>query len=410
MTQLLRQRKVKVGALVLALALFFTLGFAMLRPLTDPFRGDAIVDPPFTSLTYGIQASLWWNTYWANVHLDWIRTMVFSHVKQIFPWEDMEPRRGEWDFTRADEIVDEVERRGLKLIVRLSDAPEWSHPSVEGHKDEDYLDAPPDSYADYATYCGTIASRYRGRIAAYQIWNEPNLAREWGNREPNASEYVELLRACSDAIRAADPDAILISAGLSPTGTNDAVAHPDDIYLQAMYDAHFEQYVDAVGMHAPGFTPPDYGPDDAERDGKGRWATFRRIEDLRKIMVANGDAAHQVAVLEFGWTLDHIHPAYSWFAVPDEETQAHYMVEAYQYAADHWRPWVGLMSAIYISDPAWTPQDEEYWWGITTAEGYVRKAYMDLANMAKYCGDRVIPARAPDSREALGLVTVTPCD
>jgi hypothetical protein len=67
------------------------------------------------------------------------------------------------------------------------------------------------------------------------------------------------------------------------------------------------------------------------------------------------------------------------------------------------------MSAIYIGKTTWTPADEEYWWSITTPQGQ-RPAFYALANMAKYCGDRTIPARAPDSPEALGLVTVTPCD
>jgi polysaccharide biosynthesis protein PslG len=411
--RLLQHRRVRVGASAVGLTLIFTLALVFARPPTDPFGGDAVVDPPFTSLTYGIQAFLWWDDYWSNMHLDWIRTMVFSHVKQIFAWEDIQPSPDEFDFTRADEIVDEVERRNLRLVVRLSDAPDWAHGDIPGHKDVDFIDAPPDAehMDDWAAFCGEVARRYRGRIAAYQLWNEPNLAREWGNQPPNAARYVEMLQVCSEAIRAADPDAILISAGMSPTGNYDAIAHPDDVYLQAMYDAGFQQYIDVVGMHAPGYTAPTYGPDDAERDGRGRWATFRRIEDLREIMVANDDAARQAAILEFGWTLDPgIHPDYAWFAVPDEETQARYMVEAYQYAADHWRPWVGLMSAIYISDPSWTPQREEYWWGITTSEGLVRLAYRDLANMAKYCGDRIIPARDPGSPEALGLVPVDPCD
>jgi hypothetical protein len=402
-------RRVKAGATALGLAVFITLALAFARPPEDPFQANAVVDPPFTSLTYGIQAFLWWDYTQAARHLDWIRTMAFSHVKQTFAWEDLEPRRGEWHFQRADEIVDEVERRGLELVVRLGEVPDWAHPSAQGRKDVDFLDSPPDNLDDWANYCGTVAARYRGRIDAYQIWNEPNLSREWGNRPPNAAEYVELLAACSRAIRAADPDAILISAGLAPTGQYDERAHRDDMFLQAMYDAGFQQYIDVVGVHAPGFSPPEYGPDDAERDGRGRWATFRRVEDLRKIMIANGDAARQMAILEVGWTTDPIHPEYAWFAV-DEETQARYMVQAYEYAARHWRPWVGLMSAIYIANPAWTPDDEEYWWGITTSEGFVRQAYIDLANMAKYCGDRVIPARAPDSPEALGLAPVYPCD
>jgi polysaccharide biosynthesis protein PslG len=397
----------KVRALALALFFAFILsGFS--RSSTDPFQGFAIVDPPFPSLSYGIQAFLWWNTYWASIHLEWIRLMNFGYVKQIFAWDDLEPARGQWVFTRADQLVDEIHQKGLRVVVRLSDAPDWTHPNNPGRKDTDFVDGPPDDVADMATYCGTVATRYKGRITAYQIWNEPNLTREWGNRPPNAQEYVNLLGACSQAIRAADPAAILISAGLAPTGTYDDTAHPDDVFLQAMYDVGFQQYIDVVGVHAAGYTRPTYGPNDAERDGKGRWATFRRPEDLRMIMIRNGDAARQMAVLELGWTTDTVHPDYAWYAVTRQQ-QAQFLVGAYQYAATHWRPWVGLMSAIYIDDPSWTQDDEEYWWGITTPDGYTMPAYFDLANMAKYCGDYIIPARAPDSPEALGLVRTDPC-
>lgn len=373
----------------------------------DAFRGYAITDPPFTPLTYGIQAFLWWDHGFAGRDMDWIRLMVFSHVKQTFAWDDIQPERDVWSIDRADALLGELERRGLKVVARLSNAPEWAHPALGARERDGFLDAPPDDFADYARFCGVLAARYKGRIAAYQVWNEPNLSREWGDRLPDAAAYVALLKGCSDAIRAADPDAIIISAGLAPTGTYDETATPDDLYLQAMYDAGFQQYVDAVGMHAPGYSAPEIDP--ADGVGGHRFFTFRHVEDLRRIMVANGDAAHQVALLEVGWTTDQQNPDYAWFAV-DEAAQARNLVAAYRYAAENWRPWVGLMSAIYIASPDWTPDDEEWWWSITTPQGYTRPAYIDLANMAKYCGDHVIPARAPDSPEALGLVPVDPCD
>jgi hypothetical protein len=174
-----------------------------------------------------------------------------------------------------------------------------------------------------------------------------------------------------------------------------------------MYDAGFSQYVDVVGMHAPGFSAPETDP--ADGVGGHRFFTFRHVEDLRRLMIANGDAAKQVALLEVGWTTDTQNPAYAWFAVSEAE-QARSLVAAYAYAAENWRPWVGLMSAIYIADPVWTEANEEWWWAITTPSGYTRQAYIDLANMAKYCGERVIPARDPGSPEALGLVPVHPCD
>ncbi|MBZ0289972.1 MAG: cellulase family glycosylhydrolase, partial [Anaerolineae bacterium] len=364
MRALSRKLKIRLGITILALVI--TAGLLINRIQTyDPFQGDAVVNPPFTSLTYGIQTFLWWDRRMSNLHLQWTRLMVFSHVKQIFPWNDIEKKRGEWDFFHADQVINEIEEKGLKVVVRLTDAPDWAHPSLNDNRDN-FIDAPPDDLADFGTYCATIAERYKGRVAAYQIWNEPNLSREWGGKAPNAAEYVELLKVCSEAIHEADPAAIRISAGLAPTATYDATAHPDDVYFNAMYDANFQQYVDAVGMHAPGYSSPDLSLEETARQGIAHWATFRRVEDLRRIMVERGDAAHQVAILEFGWTTDPRPDSdYHWFAV-SEEAQAHNLVAAYQYAAEHWRPWVGLMSAIYIGKPTWTPENEEYWWSITT--------------------------------------------
>ncbi|NIN65171.1 MAG: hypothetical protein GTO63_10820, partial [Anaerolineae bacterium] len=42
---------------------------------------------------------------------------------------------------------------------------------------------------------------------------------------------------------------------------------------------------------------------------------FRHVEDLRQIMVGNGDGDKQIALLEFGWTSDPVHPEYAWFRV-----------------------------------------------------------------------------------------------
>jgi hypothetical protein len=68
------------------------------------------------------------------------------------------------------------------------------------------------------------------------------------------------------------------------------------------------------------------------------------------------------------------------------------------------------MSTIYIADPAWTEADEEYWWSVVLPDNIILEAFKDLANMAKYCGARFIPARFNGSPEARGLVPVDPCD
>lgn len=405
-------KRTSLTGLVVGLLLLLAAAALLRQRVADPLASAAVVDPPFTSLTYGIQAALWWEDGLTGWRLDMVRLMVFSHVKQSFAWADMETNKGEYRFGRADELLDEIERRNLQLVVRLGHSPAWVRAANTAPGAEVPADVPPaPQHMDaWGAWCGAVAARYAGRVAAYQIWNEPNLTREWGGNIPSAGEYVELLRVCSEAIRAADPQAILISAGLAPTGNCCELAHPDDQYLQELYYSGFQQYIDVVGLHAPGYSPPEVSPDETEAGGRHRFFTFRRVEDMRRIMVANGDAARQVAILETGWTRDVAghNEDYSWFAV-DEATQADYLVRAYRYAAEHWRPWVGLMTTISIADPGWDEQDEQYWWSIIQPDMQVLKAYIDLANMEKICGERIIPAREPDSPEALGLVPVAPC-
>ena len=391
-------------AIVCALATAFgLLGWRLMQPQWDPFKAAAIADAPFPSLTYGAQTFLWWDGGEAGVHLDLVRLMSFSHVKQTFAWRDLEPQENRWDWTQADRILAEIERRGLRLVVRLGQAPEWARSPAA----QEAGDAPAQDMSKWRAYCAAVAERYRGRISAYQIWNEPNLSREWGGQKPDPAAYVDLLAACSGAIRRVDPRATLISAGLAPTGNYDEAATPDDIYFDQMYRHGFQRYIDVAGVHAPGYAAPEIGPDDEA--AKQRWFTFRRVEDLRKIMLNYGDEARQMAIMEFGYTTDRVNPDYQWFSVTERQ-QAEYLERAYEYAIANWRPWIGLMVLIYLPDPGWRPADEEYWWSILEPDGSgPRPAYITVANMRKVCGDFVIPERAADSPVALGKIRAPIC-
>jgi len=224
-------------------------------------------------------------------------------------------------------------------------------------------------------------------VRAYQVWNEPNLAREWQDCPPDPAGYVELLRACYIGIKSADPDALVISAGLSPTGNGPPDAMPDIEYLVAMYEAGAAPYFDLLGVHAPGFLyPPEISPDEVgEKHDGHRFFCFRHAEDAREVMLRYGDGDKQIAVLEMGWTTDPVHPAYAWFAVTEEQ-KAEYLVRAFRYAEENWSPWIGLMTVISIADTRWTEEDEQYWWAITEPdwpETRVRPAYDALREMEK---------------------------
>lgn len=342
------------------------------QPTATPAPPTATTRPPSGPVTmaspdYGIQAFLWWRPEVAHRDLSLVRDAGFSWVKQWFAWRDIEGRgKGQYDWSTADRIVGQVEEFGLKLIVRVDHGPEWAG-------------APPGNIDHFTTFVSAMATRYKGRIHAYQIWNEPNLAREWGNKAPNAGEYTQMLKKAYQAIKAADPSAMVITAGMAPTTELSQRAVPDTRFIQSMYDAGAKPYFDMLGAHGAGYkAPPEMDPGQVANDPNYynvgdvncpgpacRIYCFRHVEDLRQIMVNNGDANKKVVVLEFGWTRDErTNSPYYWHRVDDQFMQGDYMVRAYKYAKANWQPWIGVMSLIYMPDVQWTADDEQFWWSV----------------------------------------------
>ncbi len=370
------------------------------QPPAEPIEVEPIINTEpvtMTSPDYGMQVFLFWQAEIADRDLKLVEDAGFRWVKQEFAWREVEGAgKGQFDWSRTDRIMDQIDSHGLKVIIRLGVQPQWAgggFPEV----------GPPDNMQDFADYVTAVATRYQGRVDAYQIWNEPNLSREWGNRPPNAAEYTEMLKVSYEAIKAVDPFPIVISAGMAPTTRNDDVARPDIFYIQEMYDAGATPYFDALGAHAPGYaSPPETDPAEIARtpglanpgdfkeennvpEELRRVYGFRHVEDVREVMVRNGDEAKQIVLLEFGWTVDpRPESPYNWHAVTPEE-QDQYLQRAYAYAKENWRPWIGIMSLIYVANPRWTADDEQTYWSI------VYPGYPDLRTAPAYYGLQQMP-------------------
>jgi hypothetical protein len=229
-----------------------------------------------------------------------------------------------------------------------------------------------------------LVSRYKtgspyGQVHAIEVWNEPNIEREWGNSVINqrqAADYVRLLGGAYQAAKAADPNVTVVTAGLSPTGVTNGMSADDVTYLQWLFDAGLKGGVnyDALGAHG-NTQAPCASCALSSLPGFGHASFyFRRIEQIRDVQVRNGDANRQVWLLEFGWTSDRIHPAYAWFAVTEDQ-KAQNIVDAFEYARTNWSPWIGVMTLWTLPDPNWPKEREEYWWAITNSDGSPRQAY-----------------------------------
>lgn len=333
-----------------------------------------------------IHVFLWGNAGTTARDLQLAKDAGFHWVKQRFEWRNIEVKnKGSFEWNEPDRIVDAIGQSGLRIVARVDNQPNWAATSVTWPGS-----GPPDNPRDWTDYLTALATRYKGRIQAYEIWNEPNLDREWGNKKPDPSAYTTMLKSSYQAIKAADPQALVISAGMSPTATNDDHAMPDLDFISAMYAAGAKDSFDLLGVHAAGYkaepcADPGQVALSAELTNNNpgpanlkRIYAFRHVEDVHELMVQQGDTSKQMAILEMGWTTD-ARPGsqYAWFAV-DRDQQAKNLVGAFNCARERWQPWMAFMTVIYIPDPSWNQQQEYYWWSITNPDGGPRPAYTAL--------------------------------
>lgn len=281
----------------------------------------------------------------------------FTWIRQEFTWQDIEihgkgdfedrrhePYRSAWD--KYDQIVDLADKYHLKIMARLSTPPSWSRALT----DTVGTFAPPDNFKDYGDFAEAVATRYKGRIPAYQIWNEPNIYPEWGSYPINAEQYTELLKEGYTRIKAADPQAIVVMGALAATieldrerrfAADGQLISPgglsDVLFLQQMYNAGAAPYFDVLAMQGYGLWS---GPTD--RRMQPRVINFSRPLYVRDVMVRNGDAHKAIWLSELGWNAvppeSGIPPVYGQVS---PEQQGRYAALAYQRMEQEW-PWLGV--------------------------------------------------------------------
>lgn len=309
-------------------------------------------------------------------------TVLGMHWAKIaVSWRHIEAVRGAPDFALLDAAVAALEARGLHILFTVSAAPDWARSSqVEN--------GPPDNFNDFAVFVETLAARYAGRVSAYEIWNEPNLRREWNNplHPISAASYADLLRAAYGAIKAADPTAQVISAGLAPTGFDDGVnAVNDRRYLTALYASGLAAISDAVGSHPFGFANPPEArccaapPGVTTHYGHPSFYFLDTLDDYHAIMLANGDADTLIWITAFGWGTSadmETPPPYNsqYVAVNSLAAQAEYIPHAFELALG--THFVGVTILYNLNScPARPDNVEACYYSLLGPGGRLRPAY-----------------------------------
>jgi hypothetical protein len=158
--------------------------------------------------------------------------------------------------------------------------------------------------------------------------------------------YARLLAIAYARIKTYDSTAIVVSAGIAPTGGDGPGSVDDLAYARAMLNAGAGNAMDAYGFHPYGFA---YEPEKDPAQGTDHnGLTFRRAELHRQLMDEFGLSNKPMWATEFGWLIDPQEegancdwPDLNWQKVTRQQ-QAEYVTRAYTYAKQNW-PWMERM-------------------------------------------------------------------
>lgn len=247
----------------------------------------ALVDhetPIIAAPTIGVADSNLYNLSHDDLveRLNEMKTLGVTSLRIAVPWVYIQPTATTYDWSKMDNVVDTAASMGFSITGAVSGTPTWGGVPLAGAPN-------PTSYADFAS---AVASRYGTKIGAYEIWNEPNGVMFFA--PVNATKYTEVLKAAYTAIKAANPDAIVLAGALGATGNVKGISQAAVDFLKGMYAAGAAGYFDALSYHPYGSTLPFSAGAGVQN------SALKQIQALYAVMVANGDGNLKIWGTEYG--------------------------------------------------------------------------------------------------------------
>jgi hypothetical protein len=238
-------------------------------------------------------------------------------VRVDFRWSLVEPERDVYDWRKYDALIDRVEERGLRVFATISSTPAWATSGSESS-------GVPDDPEEWQEFCYLAASRYRGRVEAWGMWNEPNLKRFW---EGIQAEYIGiiLLRGAA-AVRAADPGSLVCGPDLAHLSNADwddwlsrvitEAGHVLDVVTHHLYSSFgraFEVIYDLEEKSSLPFSSPSVRKllEDAGWWGRPFWLTETGLQSSEYSLNAQVDFYEELLEDSFGpeaaaWWVDRV--------------------------------------------------------------------------------------------------------
>jgi hypothetical protein len=291
-------------------------------------------------------------------------------LRGTFNWSDFEREKDLWDYSKYDDFVEKSSAAGKKLLAILAYDVSWIH---EDNRSRRHISR--DQLPYYLRYVEEVVRRYRGKIQAYEIWNEPNWIFWKGGKE----DFYELSRAAAEKIREIDPAAIIVAGSFNRVPEN---------FIRGMFRAGAMENVDAISFH-----PYDMSP----------WGSLRLYDRFRKTLAGQGYTG-EIWVTEAGY------PTGGWYPTRVSENRfPGYIVKTLTGLAVRGARlccWYQLFNPHNRDEPQ-SPLDSELYFGLAYPDYTLKKGAAAYALCGRYlAGTEYRPelpkrSRIPASVESL---------
>lgn len=337
-------------------------------------------------------------------------------------WDRAEPKKGAYDETLlagTDHLLDLAGAEGLRVVITVVGTPEWA-------SDRSLWNEPPfgtgryapniapraDAARDFGSFAGMLAARFKGRVFAYECWNEPNISlffypqvldRHDKNDDFAAARYTKLLEAFSAAVHAADRGALVIGGATAPVGGEYAgrTRTSPQLFARQLKERGALTAMDAYSHHPyqPGPSPP--APEMAPRTPRTT-VTLQNLETLLDIV-----PGLPFYLTEYGYNTS---PCDMFGISPGQQVsrarQAAYLQRAYRYAARYRRVKALFWYLRRDHVPSGRPDDSTgVYTGLRALSGSRKRSWFAFAGGMKLTLNATAPVASGACTKLTGALT-----
>ncbi|KRW61933.1 cellulase family glycosylhydrolase [Pseudomonas sp. TTU2014-080ASC] len=328
----------------------------------------------------GVNAQfLWFSPDRYQKQIDRLQALGLNWVRIDLHWDQLEVAENDYRVASLDQLVKDLEARQLKAMFYLVGSARFATTAPVSSPYQDQF--PPKTPELFASRMAMLADRYPS-VAAWQVWNEPNLIGFW-RPEADPQGYAQLLQASTIALRQVAPEKPVVAAGMAffsemPNG-------------QTMFNELGELGVQNLGTIAA-YHPYTQLP---EGNHPSLLNFVAQANFINRALRNSG--VPEIWSTEWGWSA---------YKGPKEAQdiiglsgQADYVLRrlALMSALDYDRIFLFTLSDL---DQRASVRDRDY--GLIDLEGNPKPVYLALQRFLKITGPRLIPADPPVAHELPG--------